>query len=101
VKDLAVFDWGIVAVSLIKPVERFLADTLGLIGKETLGTVVERARSDSALQPRYKDLEQLNNFFRRGKHIVPPPIDYSDIPTVRREVFEILEFACQLSRRVR
>jgi hypothetical protein len=56
---------------------------------------------------RCKDLDKLNSFFIRSKYEVPPFVAFSEVPTVRSEVFEVFggfegfEFATQLRGRTR
>jgi hypothetical protein len=98
VKDLPKYEWGGVAVSFVKPVERFLKDYFRLVGKETLGDVMASARADSAWRQMYVPLQQLNDLFIRAKHLEPPPITHRDVPGVRSLAFEILRFATQRNR---
>jgi hypothetical protein len=95
VEDAPKYEWGGIAVSFIKPVERLLRDQLRLAGRETLGTIVMHVRTDPAWRQTYTPLQRLNELFIRAKHLEPPPIVRLDIPTIRSLTFEVLRFAAE------
>jgi hypothetical protein len=92
VQDLPIYEWGGVAVSFIKPVERQLKDVRHLKGRETLGDVLHDIRSARGWTAIYPQVQQLNDLFIRGKHLAEPALSRAEVPTVRYLAFEILRF---------
>ncbi len=99
VQDLPVYEWGGVAVSFIKPVERLLKDCRHLSGRETLGDVLHDIRTARGWTEIYPQVQQLNDLFIRGKHLAEPALSRTEVPTARSLTFEILRFGLEQARR--
>lgn len=101
VEDFPNYEWGGLVVSFANPVEKYLKDRLGLVGKETLGQVIEYIRKTHPKWRRtlLKDLEELNSLFIRGKRREPTPItNRSEVSDFRCLTFKIVRAAMSQTR---